>query len=181
MRHFPWELYVQTMELLGTSPKHYDANPDLVRNKLALQRTCGISRAAVVRQLQCLHASEMDACDYTITPPTLVIAGQHDALIPSCYAEQMAACIPGSEFWVVPHGGHNPAAEFPDVVLPRIVEFLQRNRTRAHADDDHNKRVSAERFRKLENVETKGTKSSSTESSSTKEVLTSGMRIGLTG
>src|SRR5687767_11940292 len=48
LRHFPWDLYVQTLELLGTSPMHYDANPDLVRSKIELQRACGISRTAVV-------------------------------------------------------------------------------------------------------------------------------------
>jgi pimeloyl-ACP methyl ester carboxylesterase len=126
MRHFPWELYQRTIELLGTAPAYYDAHPSKVEEKIAAARACPISRMAVVRQLQCLHSSEVEPGDYQITAPTLVIAGEHDALIPSCFSREMARQIPGSEFWVVPGGGHNPAAEFPEVVVPRIVKFLNR-------------------------------------------------------
>src|SRR6476469_5644647 len=48
-----------------------------------------------------------------ILAPTLVIAGQDDRLIPSCYAKTMAAKIPNSRFVLLPNVGHNPFQECP--------------------------------------------------------------------
>jgi pimeloyl-ACP methyl ester carboxylesterase len=53
-----------------------------------------------------------------------VIAGDQDVLIPSCYAREMARQISGSEFLLVRDCGHNPFAEKPDEVVPRVAEFL---------------------------------------------------------
>jgi pimeloyl-ACP methyl ester carboxylesterase len=64
------------------------------------------------------------------------MAGEHDTLIPACYAERMAAQIPGSEFVLVPGCGHNPFVEKPDVVLHRITEFLTRS-LRESVDASH--------------------------------------------
>jgi pimeloyl-ACP methyl ester carboxylesterase len=130
LRHFPWELYVQTVELLGTAPRWFDTHQQQIREKVQKSRACGISRSTVVRQLQCLNCSEVARDDFRIVSPTLVVAGEHDALIPSCYAREMADEIPGSEMWVVPGGGHNPITEMPpEIVLPRIIEFLKRKNT----------------------------------------------------
>ncbi|HSI97677.1 MAG TPA: alpha/beta hydrolase [Gaiellaceae bacterium] len=59
--------------------------------------------------------------------PTLLIAGEDD---PFATAEQMATmkrAIPGAEWLVVNHAGHPVHFEFPEIVGPRILDFLLRN------------------------------------------------------
>jgi hypothetical protein len=76
-------------------------------------------------QLRCLLRSELEPADYRITAPTLVVAGEYDALIPSCYAKIMADKIPGSHFVLLKGAGHNPLSEMPDTALPLCVKFLR--------------------------------------------------------
>ena len=62
-----------------------------------------------------------------IACPTLLIAGEND---PFATAEQMATmkrAIPGAEWLVVNHAGHPVHFEFPEIVGPRILDFLRRN------------------------------------------------------
>ena len=129
LRHFPPEVFRRTMELLGTAPEYFDANIEQIEQKIACACQQEVSRSAVARQLRCLARSEkMHEHDYHISAPTLVIAGDQDMLIPACYAQKMADQIPGSEFFLVSGCGHNPFMEKPQVVLPRVIEFLNRKR-----------------------------------------------------
>jgi pimeloyl-ACP methyl ester carboxylesterase len=129
LRHFPPELFRRTVELLGTSPQYFDAHADEIDQKIATECALGIPRAAVARQLRCLGCRDIaDGNAYQITAPTLVIAGEQDMLIPACYARQMADQIQGSEFLLVRGCGHNPFAEKPELVVPRVIEFLMRSR-----------------------------------------------------
>lgn len=134
LRHFPPELFRQTIELLGTSPTFFDAHAEEIDREVAAQCAAAIPRGAIARQLRCLGCRDIAGGDreYRIASPTLVIAGDHDVLIPACYAREMARQIPGSEFLLVRGCGHNPFAEKPDAVLPRLVEFLL---TRSGAKD----------------------------------------------
>ena len=59
--------------------------------------------------------------------PTLLIAGEND---PFATAEQMGVMkreIPGAEWLVLNHAGHPVHFELPDIVGPRILDFLGRN------------------------------------------------------
>jgi pimeloyl-ACP methyl ester carboxylesterase len=129
LRHFPQDVFRRTIELLGTAPEYLDGHMDDVERKLAAARENAIPRSGVAKQLWCLarHDRE-DERGHPIAAPTLVIAGEQDHLIPACYARRMAQQILGSEFMLVPGCGHNPFEEKPDVVLPRIAEFLMRGR-----------------------------------------------------
>lgn len=122
----PYDKFQRTVELLGTAPAYYDEHVEEVEQKIEMARKADTSRKAVVQQLQCLAVSEVQEPYYRIDAPTLIISGEYDALIPNCYAERMAAAIPGSEFHVIPDCGHNPVSEKPEAVLPLITEFLQR-------------------------------------------------------
>jgi pimeloyl-ACP methyl ester carboxylesterase len=139
LRHFPAALFRQTIELLGTSPQFFDAHADEIGRDITAQCVSGVTRGAIARQLRCLGCRGLaDDREYHIASPTLVIAGEHDALIPSCYAREMARQIPGSEFLLVRDCGHNPFAEKPEEVVPRVVEFLQ-TRSRMAADNFRNR------------------------------------------
>jgi pimeloyl-ACP methyl ester carboxylesterase len=60
--------------------------------------------------------------------PTLLVAGEND---PFATLEQMTTMkreIPGAEWLIVNHAGHAVHAEHPELVGPRILDFLVRNR-----------------------------------------------------
>ncbi len=144
LRHFPRDLFRWTVELLGTAPQYLDAHADEIDLKMAAARAARVPRLAVARQLRCLARHDADErWQYRITAPTLVIAGEQDVLIPACYARAMSEQIPGSEFMLVPGCGHNPFAEKPEVVLPRITRFLMQSR-RGDGRDREGSRIAIE-------------------------------------
>ena len=120
----PHAQFLRTMELLGTAPAYYDEHIKQIEQRIETRRHENVPRGAVVTQLRCLAVSEVGDADYHITAPTLVISGEYDALIPHCYAERMAAAIPGSIFYVVAGAGHNPLVESPELTVPRLLTFL---------------------------------------------------------
>ena len=59
-----------------------------------------------------------------IAVPTLVVEGEGDKLLPSGWAAEIAAQIPGGRSVVVPKAGHCPQIEQPSVVNTVLVDFL---------------------------------------------------------
>ena len=128
LRRFPKHVFVQTMEILTTAPFYLDTNADEI-DRLARERCReGVPARAMGTQLRALLRSSVDPADYKIVNPTLVVAGEHDHLIPNCYARRMADRIPGSKYVLVPGAGHNPMVEQPEVVIPLIAQFLKEGR-----------------------------------------------------
>ena len=125
LRWFPRMLFLQTMELLATAPLYLDEHVDEIDRLMREKCSDPVPKSAMATQLRCLLRSELEPADYRITAPTLVIAGEYDALIPSCYAKIMANKIPGSHFVLLKGAGHNPLTEMPDVSLPLVVKFLR--------------------------------------------------------
>ena len=60
----------------------------------------------------------------TITCPTLVLAGEQDALIPASTQRDYAAKIPGAQFSVIPNAGHLANLEQPEAFLQVLSGFL---------------------------------------------------------
>ena len=56
--------------------------------------------------------------------PTLIIHGEEDA-IPMDMVEEWATAMPRARLLRLPHTGHFPHAERPEVVFPAIEEFLR--------------------------------------------------------
>ena len=52
LRHFPRELFVRTVELLGTSPEYLDSHPKQVEQRVLAKCASGISGKAIARQLR---------------------------------------------------------------------------------------------------------------------------------
>src|SRR4029079_15721249 len=119
LRHFSPEYFRRTVEVIGTSPIYYDKHHEEIEKKVTEQCRIGVPRAGVARQLRCLgnHDVTMEE-GYQITSPTLIIAGEHDMLIPAMYGKRMSQEIPGSEFVLLKDCGHNPFTEQLDVVIP---------------------------------------------------------------
>lgn len=61
-----------------------------------------------------------------VAAPTLVIAGDKDALTPVGRSKEMAARIPGAELFVVLHGSHVAILEQPELIALRIEKFVNR-------------------------------------------------------
>jgi pimeloyl-ACP methyl ester carboxylesterase len=125
LRRFPRKVFVEMMELLCTAPLYLDANAEQIDREVDERCRSGVPARAIGAQLRALLRSEIADADYRIGAPTLVVAGEHDALIPNCYARLMAGKIPGSRFVLIPGAGHNPMSEKPEAVLPLITRFLQ--------------------------------------------------------
>ncbi|GIF17719.1 pimeloyl-ACP methyl ester carboxylesterase [Actinoplanes tereljensis] len=62
-----------------------------------------------------------------ITQPTLVVWGESDGIADLDYGRAFAAAIPGAEFRALPHTGHLPQIESPDLLLAAIQEFTARS------------------------------------------------------
>jgi pimeloyl-ACP methyl ester carboxylesterase len=134
LRHFPPETFLRTVELLGTAPEYLDAHMADIERRVTLRCAEGFSRRALADQLRCLACSDRNIEEGPITNPTLVLAGEHDALIPNCYARRMASRIRGSEFEIIQGAGHNPFAECPERIVPRLVRFFTSGRGMPVAD-----------------------------------------------
>jgi hypothetical protein len=113
------------MEVLGTAPEYLDENAELCEQRAVAKARLKIPARAIGNQLKALARSELGENNEIITAPTLVIAGEFDAIIPSCYAKQMADKIPGSRYVLIRGAGHNPLADFPERAAPRVVQFLK--------------------------------------------------------
>jgi len=131
LRRIRGDAFARTVEILGSSPEFLDAQPEMIELRVREKCEQAVSARTIREQLRCLASSSVDLKRDPITAPTLVIAGEHDVLIPSCYARSMASRIAGSRFLLLPGAGHNPLVECPDKSLPPIIEFLQADHRRA--------------------------------------------------
>jgi pimeloyl-ACP methyl ester carboxylesterase len=138
LRRFSWESFVRMSEMLGSSPEYFDKENALVEQRIRVKCAAAPDRRGVACQLRCVARSEMEDRDYRILAPTLVIAGQDDRLIPSCYAESMAAKIPHSQFVLLPRIGHNPFQECPHQVVQHIAGFLDAGRAQTETQGSAN-------------------------------------------
>ena len=83
---------------------------------------------AVARQLVAIAADTRRADRLQhITSPTLVIHGQHDALIPVAAAHDLARRIPGAQLDILPGWGH----DLPAPLFPTFTRAIRSNADRA--------------------------------------------------
>jgi pimeloyl-ACP methyl ester carboxylesterase len=61
----------------------------------------------------------------SITKPTLVIVGEHDAISPPDEMRQIAEAIPGARFVEIPGAGHMAPIEAPAAVNAALAEFAK--------------------------------------------------------
>ena len=80
----------------------------------------------VVRANQRTHLGSKVA---RLSVPTLMIAGDHDRIVPTKQSIRAAREIPGAELEIVPNCGHIPQEERPDEFLRAAIEFVERSRS----------------------------------------------------
>ena len=62
---------------------------------------------------------------HKIRAKTMICAGDHDLIRPEHTAE-LAKAIPGAVMWIVPDASHAAILEKPELVNPRVLEFLRK-------------------------------------------------------
>jgi pimeloyl-ACP methyl ester carboxylesterase len=55
----------------------------------------------------------------------LICAGDRDLIRPE-HTAQLAGAIPGAQMWIVPDASHSAMIERPEIVNPRVLEFLSK-------------------------------------------------------
>lgn len=63
--------------------------------------------------------------------PALVVSGTEDAARPPAWADEVVAGLPDAKLLRLEGVGHSPILEVPDVVVPRMLEFLEQAERRA--------------------------------------------------
>lgn len=93
-----------------------------VRQLMASSRPDGVAGALLGM------AERPDAREWLegIRVPTLVIAGEDDAIIPTLESEAMAKAIPGAQLKLIPHAGHLVAFEQPEIFNEAVRAWLAR-------------------------------------------------------
>src|SRR5215472_3241607 len=94
-----------------------------LRTRQMIEAATSQGTAAASRGMA-LRADSSDLLS-SITCPTLVLAGEHDVLIPADIARDYAAKIPGAQFVVIPGAGHLSNLEQPQAFLQALNGFLQ--------------------------------------------------------
>ncbi len=96
----------------------YPPEPRQLRERIARGVQRSFRPQAVARQLVAIAADTRRADRLQhITSPTLVIHGQHDALIPVAAAHDLARRIPGAQLDILPGWGH----DLPEPLWPRLA------------------------------------------------------------
>jgi pimeloyl-ACP methyl ester carboxylesterase len=98
--------------------------------KLARERYESLDFDALLELFLCFSRLNITADLHRITAPTLVVAGEEDALKPRKYSDIIAHEIPNSEYALIPHTGHAAMWERAGVFNSLILGFLAKHRGR---------------------------------------------------
>ncbi len=71
-----------------------------------------------------LIASDISEKIARIAAPTLVVWGEHDALVPLGIGQRLAQTIPSARLAVIPGAGHNPMWDRPEAFNQEVLDFL---------------------------------------------------------
>jgi 3-oxoadipate enol-lactonase len=95
---------------------------------LARQRYENLDFDALLELFLCFSRLDITADLHKITAPTLVVAGELDALKSRKYSDLIAHQIPDAEYALIPHAGHAAMWEKAGVFNSLILGFLAKHR-----------------------------------------------------
>jgi len=108
-----------------TVPFFEQREAELVEFETAM-RYLDMSVPAYLAQLAVIQQHDTTRRLHEIQIPTLVLAGEHDILIPTALSHELHALIPGSQ-WQTTTGGHGCLWEHPDAFNDAFLAFLTQN------------------------------------------------------
>jgi 3-oxoadipate enol-lactonase len=91
---------------------------------LARQRYETIDFDALLELFLCFSRLDITGELHTIAAPTLVVAGELDALKPRTYSDRIVREIPDAEYAIIPDAGHAAMWEKPGIFNSLILGFL---------------------------------------------------------
>jgi 3-oxoadipate enol-lactonase len=94
---------------------------------LARQRYEALDFDALLELFLCFSQLDITADLQKITAPTLIVAGELDALKPRKYSDIIAREIPNAEYALIPHAGHAAMWERAGVFNSLILGFLAKH------------------------------------------------------
>ncbi len=109
------------------SQEFIDNNPELVEEQIAMSKENLIDPAGYTHQLEAANSHNTYDRLPEIKPPTLVIAGDADRLIPVENSRIIASRIPGAELVILEKMGHGFYTEALDETSRIIMDFMKRN------------------------------------------------------
>lgn len=59
-----------------------------------------------------------------VTATTLVVSGGEDVARPPTWSQEVVDGVQHGELWSLPDVGHSVILERPELVIPRVVDFL---------------------------------------------------------
>ncbi len=80
----------------------------------------------LLRASYAIHQADITADLARIAARTLIVWGEHDTLLPVERGKSLHQALPGSEFIVVRHAGHNPMWDRAEVFNEMVERFLKR-------------------------------------------------------
>lgn len=108
----------RTPAVLGPNPAAETSRE--VEAMLAQIRPAGYRQAAIA-----LAEADTRAIHATIRVPTLIVAGEHDTIVPPTTAAALRAAIPGAQLITIPNTGHLSGQEDPDAYNTTLHAFLK--------------------------------------------------------
>jgi pimeloyl-ACP methyl ester carboxylesterase len=106
-----------------------DVDPSHVRREDMLpylKHMTHVDFAMFLRMLRAAGEHTAEEWLAEIDVPVLVVAGEKDTFTPASLSESMVERIPGAEMLMVHGGSHVAPIEQPDLINPRIKQFLER-------------------------------------------------------
>jgi pimeloyl-ACP methyl ester carboxylesterase len=113
----------------SVAPGFVDAAPDVIEELVAYRLSGAVPAEAYQAQVAAGIAmvapeSSFESRLDQIQVPTLILAGEHDQVVPPGNAELLAARIPGAQVRILPGVGHLLPIEDPEATASALTEFF---------------------------------------------------------
>lgn len=113
----------RTPAVLGPNPSAQASRE--AEAMMAQIRSTGYRRAAIA-----LAEADTRAVHADIRVPTLILAGEHDRIVPPSTSASLQAAIPGAQLITIPNTGHLSGQEDPAAYNAALRTFLEQTETR---------------------------------------------------
>jgi non-heme chloroperoxidase len=114
--------FARSLVSLGGFNPHLTPKEDI---ELYIDQVADTDPAILIHLIENYDAYDANAWLHTVQPPTLIISGEQDRLIPIEQQELMHQLIPNSRLEMIRHGSHCPQMDLPDLVNLKIENFLK--------------------------------------------------------
>lgn len=126
LKHFPAETFGRSLMTLGFGPSFHRRLPGFVDQAAQLYGLDPLDVPGALEQAEHMLEGWDDRKDLeSLNIPSLILAGQRDAVVAWEDTAEIAEALPDTEFICVPDAGHSVLAEGGKDVFDRVVSFLK--------------------------------------------------------